>query len=193
MDLQAMIPMAFHVFFAGSMTPSMDYNFPAGVALRVPANVHLDLNTHYVNRTTGEIPGEAYINLHTVDSAQVTFRARTLELYNNEFSLPPRARTTITKVFPAFEVMRVFMLTSHMHEHGERFVIRIQGGPRNGEVVYTNTEWSHPAILTFATPIVLQPGQALVSEVTYNNTTDRTLTFGLTSQDEMDIIFGYWY
>jgi hypothetical protein len=46
---------------------------------------------------------------------------------------------------------------------------------------------------TFATPIVLQPGQGLTSEVTYNNTTSKTVGFGLTSEDEMNIIFGYWY
>jgi hypothetical protein len=32
-----------------------------------------------------------------------------------------------------------------------------------------------------------------MSEITYNNTTDRTVSFGLTSEDEMGIIFGYYY
>ena len=61
------------------------------------------------------------------------------------------------------------MLTSHFHEHGEQFVIRIAGGPPDGQVVYTSTDWSHPLI------------------------TGRTLSFGLTSQHEMDIVFGYAY
>jgi hypothetical protein len=85
------------------------------------------------------------------------------------------------------------MLTSHTHKLGEKFVIKIFGGPRNGEIVYSNTDWEHPLMQTFATPIVLQPGQGLTSEVTYNNTTSKTVGFGLTSEDEMNIIFGYWY
>jgi hypothetical protein len=193
MNLLNMAPMAFHVFFAGAMTPSMDYRFPTGVAIRLPANAHLDLNTHYVNRSSASIPGEAYINLHTVNAAEVTNQARVLEFYNNDFALPARTRTVITKSFPVTQMMRVFMLTSHMHEHGEKFVIRISGGPRDGEAVYTNEDWAHPQILNLTKPLVLQPGQSLISEVTYNNTTDRTISFGLTSQDEMDIIFGYWY
>lgn len=32
-----------------------------------------------------------------------------------------------------------------------------------------------------------------MSEITWNNTTDRTIRFGLTSQGEMGIIFGYFY
>ena len=72
-------------------------------------------------------------------------------------------------------------------------MIRIFGGPRNGEVVYENTDWEHPLIKTFQTPIVLQPGQGLTSEVTFNNTTNKTVGFGLTSEDEMNIIFGYYY
>jgi len=188
-----MVPMAYHVFFAGSMTPSADYTLPEGVALRLPANAMLDLNSHYVNRTNVEIPGEAYINLHTVDSAQVRHLANTLDFGNDNLVIPPRARTVITKEFPITTTMRILTLTAHMHERGERFVIRVTGGGQPDRVVYTTTDWAHPDIVTFTTPLVVQPGQSLVSEVTYNNTSDRTINFGLTSQDEMAIIFGYWY
>ena len=188
-----LLPMGYHVFFAGSMTPSNDYRLPAGVALRLPAQTQLDLNSHYVNRSNAPITGEAYVNLHTVDSAQVQHVASTLELGNTALNLPPRTRTTVTTPFTTDKVMRIFMLTSHMHERGEKFVIRISGGARNGEIIYTATDWASPGIVTFDTPLVLQPGQGLISEVTYNNTTDRTIGFGLTSQDEMNIIFGYYY
>jgi hypothetical protein len=35
--------------------------------------------------------------------------------------------------------------------------------------------------------------EGLTSEITYRNTTAATVRFGLTSQDEMGIIFGYYY
>jgi hypothetical protein len=72
-------------------------------------------------------------------------------------------------------------------------VIKIAGGARNGEVIFENTDWEHPLMKTFSTPIVLQPGQGLTSEVTYNNNTTKSVSFGLTSEDEMNIIFGYFY
>ncbi|MEY3855295.1 MAG: hypothetical protein RIS68_1309, partial [Bacteroidota bacterium] len=36
-------------------------------------------------------------------------------------------------------------------------------------------------------------GEGLTSVVTYVNNTTKNLSFGLTSEDEMDIIFGYYY
>jgi hypothetical protein len=188
-----MRPMPYHVFFTGSMSPRTEWQFPDGVALRAPAHVALDLNSHYVNRTEAEIPGEVYVNLHTVDPSAVLHVASALNLSNFGILLPPNQRTTLTKTFLMSEVTTVFMLTSHMHEHGERFVIRIAGGPRDGEKVYETDDWDHPAIVSYDPPIVLEPGEGLTSEITYNNTTARTITFGLTSQDEMGIIFGYFY
>jgi len=193
MNLGNMLPMGYHVFFGGAMTPTSDYRFPEGVALLVPAGTAIDLNAHYANRTGAEIPGEAYVNLHTADAAQVRHVARTLNLQNNSITLPAGKRTTLTKTFTMEATTRVFMLTSHMHALGEKFVIRISGGPRNGEVVYTNTDWEHPVVTSYAEPIVLQKGEGLTSEITWNNTTSRTVSFGLTSTDEMGIIFGYYY
>lgn len=197
-----MIPMGYHVFFGGSMVQLGDYRLPDGVALRLPANASIDLNSHYVNRTTAELTGEAYANLYTVDASRVEHVARTLNLANTSFSLPPRQRTTVTKTFMAGSAdlplaadgtVHVLMLTSHMHARGERFVIRIAGGARNGEVIYTSTDWEHPAMLTLTPVLVLRQGEGLTSEVTYNNTSDQTVSFGLSSTDEMDIIFGYAY
>ncbi len=188
-----MMPMAYQIFFGGSMTPSGDYTFPPGVALKMPANAALDLNVHYVNTGTAEITGEAYANLHTVEESQVQHAAGTLNLNNMGLYLPPDKRTTATKSFTFWSTTRIIMLTSHMHKHGERFAIRIKGGVRDGELVYENTVWDDPKIVTFDQPIVLQPGEGLTSEITYNNTTDNVIRFGLTSDDEMGIIFGYFY
>lgn len=193
MNIGNMIPMAYHVFVAGSMSPTGGFSFPPGVALPLPANGSLDFNVHYVNRGTAPIMGEAYANLYTVDSSQVQQVASTLNLSNTSLALPPMTRTTQTKTFTFNTTTRVLSLTSHMHKLGERFVIRISGGARNGEVVYESTDWEHPQIVTYASPIVLNAGEGLTSVITYNNTTNRAIAFGLTSEDEMGIIFGYTY
>jgi hypothetical protein len=185
--------MEYHVFFAGAMTTTSDYQFPPGVALRLPPNAALDLNSHYVNRTDAEFSGEAYANFHTVDEAQVQHVARALFLNNLNITLPPRQRTTVTRSFTMNTRTTVLMLASHMHRRGERFVIRIAGGPRAGEVLYESSSWSHPVMRLFDTPLILEAGEGLTSEVTYYNESGCTVRFGLTSEDEMGIIFGYAY
>jgi hypothetical protein len=183
--------MACHVYFAGAMTPESDFRFPPGVALRLPANAALDMNVHYVNRAPVGLPGQAFANLYTVDRATVRQEAVTLNLAHTGFSLPPRQRTTVRKEFPVTRRTTVLALTSHMHALGERFEIRLRRVSGAETVVYTNTDWEHPAFQQYDTPLVLEAGDALVSVVTWNNVTDRTVAFGLLSTDEMDIIFGY--
>jgi hypothetical protein len=193
MNYVNMIPMACHVFIGGAMTQASDYVFPPGVALSLPASMSIDMNVHYVNRTTAEVPGEAYANLYTVPFAQVQKVAHTLNMSNTSFSLPPGKETTVSKTFTVSQTTTVFMLTSHMHMLGTRFQIRVVGGARDGELVYENTDWAHPQTLTLATPIVLEKGQGLRSTITWNNTTDHVVSFGLQSTDEMGIIFGYYF
>ena len=185
--------MPYHIFFGGSMSEAYDYSLPTGVALRLPANAGLDLNSHYVNRGTQELAGEVHMNLHTIDAGAVTHVAQTLNLSNFNIELPPGERTTLTRTFTMPQTTRLLMLTSHMHELGEKFVIRIAGGARDGEIIYTSTDWKHPPMLTYTPALVLQAGEGLVSEITWNNTRTRTVRFGLTSEDEMGIIFGYVY
>lgn len=182
-----------HVFMAGGTDVNSDFSFPTGVALELPAQTPLDLNAHYFNKTKWVLKGENYMNFYTVPKSSVQQVAKTLDLNNLEISIPPGQRRTFSKNFTFNSLTRVIALTSHFHQLGEKFVIKIYGGPRNGEVVYTNTDWEHPALNFYSNPIVLQAGQGLTSEVTYFNKTSKTVGFGLASTDEMNIIFGYYY
>lgn len=192
-NLLTLAEMQNHVFFGGTMEADKEVVLPAGVALKLAPNTPLDLNAHYFNKTDLTLKGANYVNFYTVPAASVQFEAKTLDLNNQDIPIPAGQRVTFTKTWTFNTVTRVIQLTAHTHKMGERFIIRISGGPRNGEVVYENTDWEHPLIKTFATPIVLQPGEGLTSVVTYNNTTSKAVGFGLTSEDEMNIIFGYYY
>jgi len=182
-----------HVFMGGGTDVNTDVTLPAGVALKIAPATAVDLNAHYFNRTNFVLTGQNYLNMYTVPRASVQYEAKTLDLNNFDINIPPYTRRTFTKTFTFNTVTRVVMLTSHFHKLGETFVIKIAGGSRNGEVVYSNTDWEHPLVKSFATPIVLQPGEGLTSVVTYYNPSSLGVGFGFTSQDEMNIIFGYYY
>ena len=182
-----------HVFMGGGTDVNTDVTLPAGVALKIAPATAVDLNAHYFNRTNFVLTGQNYLNMYTVPRASVQYEAKTLDLNNFDINIPPYTRRTFTKTFTFNTVTRVVMLTSHFHKLGETFVIKIAGGSRNGEVVYSNTDWEHPLVKSFATPIVLQPGEGLTSVVTYYNSSSLGVGFGFTSQDEMNIIFGYYY
>jgi len=190
---QNLLPMQYHKFFAGTQWPLLNYHFPPGVALRLPANTGLDMNSHYANRSSTIIKGEVYANLYFAEPAKIKHVAEVLQLSNFDINLPPQKITTLTKTFTFSERTHIFQLVSHAHEHMTEFKVEVAGGPRHGEVVYVAYDWAHPPILKIDPPLVLEPGQGLKLMVTYNNWTNRTLTFGLLSQDEMMILFGYFY
>ena len=192
-NLINMVPMACHVFVGGAQNQASDYVFPPGVALELPASMFIDMDVHYVNRTTGSVPGEAYANLYTVPASQVQLIAHTLNFSNSSITLPAGQTTTLEKTFTVSKTTTIFLLTSHMHGLGTRFQIKVVGGARDGELIYESTDWEHPATLSLAQPLVLQKGQGLKSVITWKNTTNHVVTFGLQSTDEMGIIFGYYY
>ena len=185
--------MANQIYFFGTQLRITDYSFPPGVAMKLPANKFLDFNSHYANYTSDTIPGEVYVNLHTMDQSEVQYEAKNLFLNNTSFVLPANQVTTITRDFQFFDERKIFMLTSHAHQHMVDFKIMIHGGPRDGELVYFTDDWEHPPLMKYDPPLSLQAGEGLTAEATYNNDTGQSLTFGFLSTDEMMIIFGAYY
>ena len=180
-------------FVTGTQWPLMTYHYPPGVALRIPAGTGFDINAHYVNRSSQIIQGEIYANLHTVDSSLVEHVAERLFMNNLDINLPPQTSTTLTKTFVVDERVQIFQLFSHAHEHMTDFRVFIDGGPRDGELVYIAYDWEHPPILELNPMLTLEKGQGLRLQATYNNDTNSTINFGFLSSDEMMILFGAYY
>jgi hypothetical protein len=193
LNIATFLQMSNHIFLGGGTDPNSDYTFPAGMALQLPANASVDLNPHYFNKTKDNLFGENYVNLYTVPADQVKKVVQMIDFGVTNFTLPAKQTTTITRDFKFDTDVAVVSLTSHYHEKGKLFQIKIMGGSRNGEVIYENSDWAHPKVINYDSPILLQAGQGLTSVVTYVNDTAKDISFGLTSEDEMNIIFGYYY
>ena len=193
LNLQTVYEMSNHIFLGGGTLANQDYVFPEGSAIKLPANYSIDLNAHYFNKTTGTLYGENYVNLYTVDKSKVQHVVQMLDLQNQSLELPVNTRKTFAKTWTFDKPRQVVMLTSHNHKLGEKFVIRIKGGAMDGQVVYESTDWEHPLVKNFTPALSLKKGEGLTSEITYFNSTTSAVRFGLTSDDEMGIIFGYYY
>lgn len=181
------------IWVFGTQLRETDYRLPEGVAIKVPANKYYDLNSHYVNYGNEPVEAEVYANLHTVDESDVDYIAEQLFLNNQNFRLPPNQRTTVNSKYRFNERRHIFMLTTHAHQKMEEFRVYIDGGSRDGELVYFTNDWEHPILKQYDPPLTLEPGEGLRGETIYNNDTNQTLDFGILSTDEMNIIFGSYY
>jgi len=94
----------------------------------------------------------------------------------------------------------VLSLSGHMHKRGLRFTARWS----DGSTAYENFDWSHPVSRPFEPPVVLAPGDWVDFECLHDNGVTRpvkrdgsgnptTLTFGLTTDDEMCVLVGTYY
>lgn len=203
---QSFANMSGRIFLIGSQLKAESIEFPAGMAMRLPKTWLLDLNSHYTNGSKDTTRGEVLLNLHSTTPDKVKTYVESLELGFYNLSLLPKRETKVETTFlvgaarqagrdrfPNQDTVHVIGLTSHTHRMGRRFEIQIVGGARNGETIYTSTNWLNPPLVHFQTPILLRRGEGLKSIVTYYNDTDEPVSFGFRSSDEMNFIFGYYY
>ncbi len=191
--LATILTQFYHLPIAGSQWPFIDVSLPPGVAIRLPKNTLLDLNSHYVNRTSQPATGEVYTNLHFADPSEVEHEARFFSLNNLDISLPAGEVTTLEKDFTFSKRTHIVQLLSHAHQLMVEFRVEMIGGAHDGELIYAAYDWDHPPILRFDSPLVLEPGEGFRLEATYDNTTDQEINFGFLSTDEMMILFGISY
>lgn len=176
--------------YCGVQEPRFDLDFPEGIAVRIPANSTLDINSHYFNLTDEQIFGEVFLNLVTipVDSVKETL---VIDDINNDnvLFLPPNQLTDIEYTKRFNRPVDIRQMFAHMHKRGYQFEVYRVGGVQDGEKVYVSYDYQHPPYQFFSPPLHFEPGEGLRTVVSYNNETNREITFGVTSEDEMGILF----
>ena len=173
-----------------TQVPDFELKLPDGIAIKIDANATIDLNSHYFNATDKTQFGEVFLNFHTIpqDSAKETLIIDDIDNYENLF-LPKGETTDIeyTKIF--LDTVKIRMMVSHMHKRGVQFDVYMVGGDRDGELLYVSYDYQHAPNQFFDPPLTLEPGQGLRTKVRYFNNSNRDISFGVTSEDEMGILF----
>ncbi len=191
------------LFVVGTQTDDTLFAFPEGVGLRLPGDTIYDLNSHYINLLGDEtLIGETYVNIHTIPAEEVQYEAVEIFVSNRSINVPP-GTTRIAKMTWYVEdelerrghdpntALNVFLLTSHMHRHGELFEI-FQGS--TGDLLHRSIAYDDAPIDLYNPVLRLDVNDTIKFQCIHDNyDTNKPLTFGLTSEDEMCIIFGYYY
>ena len=187
----------------GSQTADTSFRFPKGVALQLPGNAVYDLNSHYINLLgTETMHGEVYVNIYTIPPEEVKYEAKVFLAYNYNINVPPGAtRATaldwnvkdelVQQGFPPNARLHLISVSSHMHRHGELFEINRLF---TGDLLHRSISYDTSLPSLFDPPLILDANDGLRFQCTHSNyDTDTTLQFGLTSEDEMCIMQGYYY
>jgi hypothetical protein len=157
--------------------PHQISDYGAGTAATLKGSVGLRFMAHYVNVGAEAITGSVVLKLTKVDPTTITRWVGQLHFNRVQMSLSPGSTQDVatTCTIPStFGPIGLLNAVSHMHKHATHFVATTSSGVS----LLDTTDWDEAPPVDYATPIMLNPGDAITWTCTYQNDTDQTITYG---------------
>ncbi|MBM4359279.1 MAG: hypothetical protein FJ096_14350 [Deltaproteobacteria bacterium] len=176
----------------GSQKPTHEETYPDGVGKKFKGGQKLVFDYHYFNSSPKPVKARAAVNFNTVEAAKVTREAHSFGFYNLNLSIPPMSKKSFSGECRFKHDVMVSKLTRHTHQWGKDFSVYHAGGAKDGEHVWTTPNYEETDFI-YDEPILVKGGDGFRFTCAFDNTTAKTLKFGLTASDEMCILFGTWF
>lgn len=180
-------------YIFGSAAPERVLELPAGVAFHLEAGHRLILEQHVINTGSEVVQGGVDYELYLeADAAKVEHHADILWLANWTFFISPNGSTSDTTHCAVPYPIELFGLTSHTHALGSHFSIE-KWTDTGTTHLYDSFDWQHPPYMDMAPTLSLEAGEGLEWTCTWDNPTNKLVTPGKASTDEMCMTFAYAY
>lgn len=176
---------------AGDLVLPPEAGFPEEVG-----STHWALQVHYSLTNTPTGTDQSSYELCTTEDLRPN-DAGMIAFGSNTFTIPPRSKHTIAcdyKLGNQFKNVTLFNAQPHMHSRGAAMSTqRFPGGVGEPEVLFEQDNYSFEA--QFNTPMLksITTDDLLRTRCTWKNPTDREITFGEKSDDEMCLNFFSYY
>ncbi len=174
----------------GPTTPGVE--FPAEAAMMLEPGTRIQMQLHLLNASGTPFDYDvvkAHVFEHAGDPA--TLQPVGVILVNDDtLQLPPRTSDVRagTQCAPGVELESVFMVWPHMHLLGREIGVDI-----GGRSVVDVDAWNFDDQALFPMTERLDASGAIDLRCTYDNPTERNVTFGMGTNDEMCTAFVYYY
>jgi hypothetical protein len=184
----------FHALVHAAGSPHAETDYPDGMATKIKGSTGLRIQLHYLNVGTDMLTVGATLKLSPVPDIS-TITKWVAELYFNriQLSVPPGMgqKVTTTCAFPnTYGQIGLVGGGTHMHMRGVRETAKTS----TGAMLADATTWNEPPPISYNPPIIMNPGDSITWECTYDNTTSKTFTFGDSASDnEMCIYLARYY
>jgi len=167
-----------------SQQAEQEIKLPEGTIANLPGHLLVMQEIHYVNVTTQPVDAYSKINIYRYegDIEEQIWGGAVRDL---ELDIPPGESVEWTRCVMADDV-DVLFLTSHTHELARKVEIRMFDGTEVGDLVYENTDWHAPALLSFGEqPLHVPAGTGFEFSCHYSNPGTEVVHWGFAAADEM--------
>lgn len=177
--------------------------FPAGVAVRVPAFSRIIGSTHLLNASGAPLTTDLRMQIQTIPTSTVNVKLKPFRMQYQDLHIPPLSTAEFTMacdfatpyqsaVGTPF-AMKLYYVLPHYHSLGARLDVKLVGGPRDGEVVFEHIGYDgQPDGKTFDPPIDVAAAGASGLSLTcaFDNPRDAEVGWGIGDQ-EMCVMLGF--
>ena len=174
-------------------------SMPHGVAVRFEPQQMVRIEAHFLNYYPEEIVAHGDVTFDTIAEEDVWQEANMLFYGNVDIDVPPGQEWSTPWTFmPIADGIHVFGMTGHTHQYGVNVEVNYASGPDAEELtpIYPLDEafeWDEAPVIRYEPPVVFGPQDGVNMRCTWDNTSDESLGFGESANEEMCFFWAYYY
>ncbi len=178
----------------GASEPEGELPYPPGIAMRMPANSVVLLESHYLNATSEDLAAEVRINLWYAQEPVHT-EAGTIFFRNWAISVPPAPNTASASMRCRLpQDVSLVYATSHMHRRGVDFQSQLIREGEEPSPLHSSQNWSAPTPTVYWPARELETGDVVDFTCEFRNDLPNAVVEGESADTNEMCIFigGYW-
>jgi hypothetical protein len=175
---------------------------PNGVAYTFAPHQMVKLEMHYLNSSDATQMVQATVDFFAADPATIEHEASILFTGSPDVSIMAGETKTLHQFFtvPAYldlSAAKIFAITGHTHRLGTDVQVRVaptKTGPMTEVYAPKPFKWDEPETKAYnGDPFSIPKEGGLDFECSWTNTSNQSVTFGESANDEMCFFWAYYY
>ncbi len=175
---------------------------PSGVAYTLAPHQMIKIEMHYLNATDAAVQATATVDLFAAEPSAIHDEANILFIGTPDIEIGPNAMTEIHEFFnPSragleLSAAKFFAITGHTHKLGLSVEVgtgELAAGPFTPVYAPASFQWSEPETKAHHPEFQLPSGGGFDFTCRYYNSTQATVRFGESANDEMCFFWAYYY
>jgi hypothetical protein len=168
----------------GAGAGDSDLELPADASYRFKKGDQIMVQLHLLNSSDKDVTDRAVVNMRKTSKTD----AKTIGLYafgSSAIKLPPQQTTDVTNTCAPKQDLDVFAMLPHMHYLGAKLVFETADSGGNFTEIFRREPWSFDQQRVDSQALLLKAGTQTRVTCTFDNTTDKEVTYGESSLTEM--------